>query len=86
MSAAFDPAAFVADLRAAGCRVVLSTPGTRFGPGDEAATYIIGPADGHGFGDAYSDVMMRWADALAASRENVERVVAHLTAAWEAEA
>ncbi len=77
---AFDAIAFMADLRAAGCRVVVSTPGTRFEPSDEVPTYFIRPALG------YPAVMARWHDALAACPDHVGVVVAHLTAAngWEA--
>lgn len=79
-AAAFDLAAFLADLDAAGYRVVLSAPGTRFGPGDEVSTYFIRPSPG------YSHVMLRWHEALAACPDHVPRMVAYLTAAngWEA--
>ena len=76
----FDPVAFLADLHAAGCRVALSAPGTCFRPGDERATYFIRPAPG------YTAVMARWHEALSACPDHVERVVACLTARWEAEA
>ncbi len=76
--AAFDPAAFVADLRAVGCRVVLSEPGTRFGSGDEAPTYFIRPGSG------YCLVMAKWGEALAACPDHVGQVVACLTVKWEA--
>ncbi len=76
--AAFDPATFVADLRAAGCRVVLSAPGTQFDPSDEVPTYFIRPAPG------YTAVMARWHDALAACPDHVGRVVAVLIERWEA--
>ncbi len=76
--AMFDPVAFLADLHAAGCRVALSAPGTCFGPGDERATYFIAPADGRGFGDAYSDVMLRWHEATANHPDPVGAVVAIL--------
>ena len=63
---------------AAGCRVVLSAPGTRFEPSDERVTYFIRPAPG------YPAVMARWHDALAACPDDVERVVAVLIERWEA--
>ncbi len=45
-SATFDAAAFLADLEAAGCKVRLEIPGTRF-MGDEAPTYFIAPSRGY---------------------------------------
>ena len=74
----FDAAAFVADLQASGCQVVLCTPGTWFEPGNEATTYLIKPASG------YTTVMARWADAVDACPDHVERVVALLIERWEA--
>ncbi len=76
--ATFDPAAFVADLHAAGCRVALSEPGTRFGSGDEAPTYFIRPGPG------YCAVIARWSEAMEACSDHVGQVVACLTARLEA--
>ena len=58
----FDPAAFVADLRAAGCTV---HPGS-------GNNYFIGPSKG------YSAVMAKWADALNNTDDDVEQVVDYL--------
>lgn len=70
--AAFDPVTYLEDLAAAGCRVVLSMPGTCFRPGDEATTYFIRPGPGH------CGVMAKWGPAIVACRDHVERVVAVL--------
>ena len=71
-AAAFDPAAFLADLDAAGCKAVLITPGTCFDPSDEASTYFIRPSRG------YTAVMARWWTAMDACHDAHERVVATL--------
>ena len=71
-SSAFDAAAFLEDLKAAGCDVVLMMSGTSFGPGDAAATYFIRPAPG------YTAVMAKWSDAMDACPDAHERVVARL--------
>ena len=66
---AFDPAAFVADLRAAGCRVVVGGP---IRPSDLPDGYFIAPSRG------YPAVMARWSDAMEACPDHIERVVARL--------
>ena len=69
----FDPAAFVSDLQAAGCHVVLSWPGTTFGPEEEElASYFIRPSPG------YAAVMARWSDAMEGCPNAHERVAAVL--------
>ncbi len=67
----FDAAAFLADLKAAGCRVTLEIPGTRF-RGDEAPTYFIAPSRG------YTAVMAKWGKAIAACPDHVAQVTARL--------
>ena len=74
--AAFDPAAFVADLRAAGYTVTAIREVPR--PDAGRPSYCIQPAVGRGFGDGYISVMERWADAMAACPDHVDHVVAHL--------
>ena len=76
----FDPAAFVADLQAAGCRVILSWPATTFGPDEEPASYFVKPSP------AYAAVMAKWSDAMGACPDAHERVVACLFEMREAEA
>lgn len=76
--AAFDPVAYLADLAAAGCVVVLSMPGTCFKPGDEVSTYFVRPGPGH------CGVMAKWGPAIVACPDHVERVAALLVEGWEA--
>ncbi len=68
-STTFDTAAFLADLEAAGCRVRLEIPGTRF-TGDEAPTYFIAPSRG------YAAVMAKWSSAIAACPDHAAQVTA----------
>ncbi len=65
----FDAVAFLADLKAAGCDVLLSTPGTCFEPGDEVSTYFIRPGPG------YCAVITRWHEAMEACSDHVGQVV-----------
>ena len=75
----FDAVAFLTDLDAAGCDVLLSTPGTRFMPGDEVATYFIKPGPG------FCAVMAKWHEAMEACSDHVGQVVALLVEQWEAQ-
>ena len=68
----FDAVAFLADLKAAGCRVYLALPATVFRPEDDRATYFIAPSRG------YTDVMAKWHEALETYPDAHERVVARL--------
>lgn len=74
---AFDPAAYVADLKAIGCRpyafrrVLL---GGALGPWRYG---ISAPADS-GFGEEFDDVMRRWSAAPGAWRDKHERVAAYI--------
>ncbi len=70
--AAFDPDAYLDDLRDAGCVVVLSEPGTCFAPGDEGTTYFIRP------GQSYCLVMAKWGDAIVSCPDHVAQVTARL--------
>ena len=74
---AFDPAACVNDLLAAGYRIsaYVSVPCDGFSV--EPPAYLIRPPPGRGFGAAYTAVMARWADAMDACPDHVERVVTY---------
>ena len=74
----FDPAAFLADLDAAGCEVFLMQP-VSLGRENVSTTYFIAPTPG------YVAAMARWADAMDACPDHVERVVALLVERWEAQ-
>ena len=76
--AVFDPAAFLADLDAAGCGVFLVQP-VSLGRENVPTTYFIEPAPG------YTTVMSRWSNAMDACPDHVERVVALLVERWEAQ-
>ena len=75
---AFDPAAFVDDLLAAGYRVSAYVGVPCGGLSVEPPSYIIRPPPGRGFGAAYTAVMSRWADAIGACPDHIERVVAYV--------
>ncbi|MGI4764664.1 MAG: hypothetical protein ACRYGP_06325 [Janthinobacterium lividum] len=68
----FDAVAFLADMKAAGCRVCLALPASVFRPEDDWSTYFIAPSQG------YAAVMAKWSDAMAAYPDAHERVVARL--------
>ena len=74
---AFDPAAFVDDLLAAGYRVSAYVGVPCGGLSVEPPSYIIRPPPGRGFGAAYTAIMSRWADAMDACPDHVERVVTY---------
>lgn len=78
-AAAFDPAAFVADLHAAGFSVIAMRETPQPGWGACRPAYCIGPGPRGAFsGRRYLAVMARWSDAMDACPDHVERVVAHL--------
>ena len=64
---AFDAAAYVNDLRLAGCSVIA-------GP----TTYFIGLPQGRGAGRSFEAVRARWSDSTDACPDHVERVMAYL--------
>lgn len=72
LPATFDAIAFLADLKAVGCRVCLALSATVFRPGDDWPTYLIAPSRG------YTDVMAKWHEALETYPDAHERVVARL--------
>lgn len=75
---AFDPAAFVDDLLAAGYRVSAYLGVPCGGLSVEPPSYIIRPLPGRGSGAGYRAVMARWADAIGACPDHIERVVAYV--------
>lgn len=75
---AFNPAAFVADLRAAGYTVSAMPDIPQPSWDMRAPTYSIMPARGRGFGEAYFDVMERWTGAMDACPDHVSLVVAYV--------
>ena len=75
---AFDPAAFVDDLLAAGYRVSAYVGVPCGGLSVEPPSYIIRPPPGRGLGAGYRAVMARWADAIGACPDHIERVVAYV--------
>ena len=76
--AAFDPAAFLSDLRAAGYDVTACRGVPRGGRAAPSPSYFITPMGGSGFGEGYLAVMVKWTDALKACPDHVERVVDHV--------
>lgn len=76
---AFYPAAFIADLKAAGYGVVAYYPVPRGGEPAEPPGYFIRPPKGRGFGVAYTAVMTKWRDAMNACPDHVERVASHVS-------
>lgn len=77
--AAFDPAAYIADLRAIGCEVYLSQRRSRPGV---MGYGIVSPAE-MGFSEDFRLVMVRWDAAIAACRDHVERVAAYLSGSFQ---
>lgn len=78
-AAAFDPAAFVADLQAAGFSVIAMRSIPQPGWGANRPAYCIGPGSRSAFGGRrYLAVMARWSDAMDACPDHVDRVVAHV--------
>ncbi len=76
--AVFDPAAFVADIRAAGFSITAMRDAPQPGWGAGRPTYCIGPGARTTFGRPYLAIMARWSDAMDACPDHVERVVAHI--------
>ncbi len=79
LPAAFDPAAFLADLTAAGYGVTAyrSVPCAGYGEISKPS-YYIEPPERDGFGDDYSAIMARWTGAMKACPDHVERVTAEV--------
>ena len=75
---AFDPAAFIADLKAAGYSLIAYRAVPRGGEPAEPPGYFIRPPKGCGFGAAYTAVMARWWDAMDACPDHAERVAVHV--------
>ncbi len=75
---AFDPAAFLAELTAAGYGVTAYRSIPRGGENISTPSYFIRPPDGRGFGDDYLAIMARWADEVRACPDHVERVTAEV--------
>lgn len=77
----FDPAAFCADLHAAGLDVWLTRP---VGPGGGRPSCFIVPGSDGRPTPAELDVLARWSDAMGACPDHVDRVAAHLalSARW----
>lgn len=69
--AAFDPAAYLADLERIGVRVLLV-------PGGRPGRICMLPADGQGFGNPFLPVSQRWAAAIEGHPDHVGAVVEHL--------
>ncbi len=76
--APFDAAAFLADLKAAGCRVHLALPATVFRPEDDRPTYLISWPPQTGAFQGYCAVMAKWSDAMEACSDHVDLVTARL--------
>ena len=74
---AFDPAAFVTDLAAAGYSVIAHRSVPRGGERTSIPSYVIQPRRGRGFGKGYIAVMARWNAAMDACPDHVEHVVAY---------
>ena len=70
----FDPAAFVADLQAAGYGVSAYQDVPRGGEKARPPNYLIRPPEG-GFGADYAAVMAWWWGSMDACPDHVERVV-----------
>ncbi len=73
-SVAFDAAAFVEDLQAAGYGISAYWPVPRGGEKARPPSYFIQPPES-GFGAEYSAVMARWTDAMDVHPEHVALVV-----------
>ncbi len=76
--AVFDPVAFLADLKAAGCRVHLGLPATVFRPEDDRPSYMISWPPQAGAFQGYCAVMAKWSDPMGACPNHVDLVAARL--------
>lgn len=76
----FDAAGFVADLRSAGFRVWFVWPIDLDGEPRGWPSYSIEATDGHGLGQARSDVLDRWRPAMVADPDYRDRVADFLEA------
>ena len=74
----FDPVAFLADLKAARCRVHLMRPATVFWPGDDRPSYFILWPPRTGAFDGYRAVMAKRHGAVEACPDNADLVAARL--------
>ena len=78
LPAVFDPAAFVADLEAAGYEAVGYYPIPLGREPAKPSTYFICPPKGRGFDATYGAVMAKWGNAMDACPDHVDRVVAYV--------